>query len=254
MVMTIIYYTMAEWQDRNTVLIRTPSVYDWKPSVIGFSLDGTLVRNKSGNPLPRNEKDWVFIHDNTLDKLVEVSQFASIVIITHDKRIGLGKIGKHVYRNRVDRIATELHKVGVECIAIVGTRMNCFSKPHTKLWKLLQSMYERARKPAPVAAKSIYVGDMGGHLASKQGSVWGTQTKDVAYYDRAFAHNVGMRYWSPHVFFHIEKYDSKLNPKDFPSNLHLKRLLCHLAVVIVIAMTAKQVIVKVKRNRMRYPQ
>ncbi len=206
---------MATWDDRNTVLIRTPESYEWKESVIGFSLDGTLIRNKTGNPIPRNEKDWEFIYSNTLDKLVEISKFVSVVIIAHDKRIGAGKISKSTYRKRVDRIMDVFSHKGIECIVIVSTRMNCFSKPHTKLWKLLMSLYQRARRSPPVAKKSIYVGDMGGHLASKTGSIWDAQPKDSAYYDRAFAHNIGMRYWSPHVFFNMELYDSKLNPKDF---------------------------------------
>lgn len=216
--------TTHRWEDRNTVLLRIPNNYSWKQNVISFSLDDTLIRNKTGNVVPRNEKDWEFIYPDTIEKIVSYSEFASIAIITHDKRIGAGKIGKHVYKNRLDNVLDELRYAGVECIAIVGTCMNCFSKPHTKLWKLLLSTYERAKKPLPITNKCIYVGNMGGHLASKAGSVWGNQPKDAGYYDRAFAHNVGMRYWSPHVFFNIDMYDPKLNPKDYPLRPAIKKI------------------------------
>lgn len=201
------------WQERNGVLLKVDKDFDWKEAVVCVSVDGCLAKTRTGRSTPRNEKDWVLLYDNVISKLKEIAMYASIVILTHDKKIGSGKISKAVYCRRLDRI---LGAIGIPNVCIIGIKSNCFSKPYTRLWLLLRSLYTKNSKILPNTSKSVYIGEMGGHLASRLGSVWGPQPKDASYYDRAFASNVGIRYWSPDVLFNFEKYDSKLNPKNYP--------------------------------------
>lgn len=205
------------WQDRHTVMIKLPAdnkAFKWKESTICFSLDGTLVKTKTGNAIPRNDKDWEFIYDNTVMKLREMNKYASIVIMSCEKNIGAGKISKHIYQKRVCSILDALEQGGVYPIVIISTKSNKFSKPYSGLWRVLKSLYDRCNASLNHAL-SIYVGAMGGHAASSITSVWGQLAKDKGHYDRAFAHNVGMRYKHPDVFFNVEMYNHKLNPKDF---------------------------------------
>jgi DNA 3'-phosphatase len=205
------------WQERHTVLIKIPEKWTWKEAVIGFSLDGTLIETKTGNPIPSNERDWKWIFKNTVQKLSELNSHASLVILTHDHRIGKGQLSKQIFCKRLDNVLLELSQNHIEVLVICGTKPNCFSKPFTRLWSLLLSIYKRYNKHSvPDVKKSIYVGEMGGHLASKSDSIWGNLPKDSYYYDRAFSHNIGLRYWAPDVFFNRDKYNMQLNPKDFP--------------------------------------
>jgi DNA 3'-phosphatase len=204
------------WQEKHTVLFRENDRYDWKENAVCFSLDQVLVKTRSDKSIPRNDKDWEFKYANTVDRLQKCKKTGySIIILTNDKSIGMGKISKSVYCQRIDNILEVLSGVGVEPLVIIGTKNNSFSKPYTRLWKVLVSMYKREGKKIN-AASSIYVGEMGGRLASKVGSVWGQQSKDPSYEDRAFSKNIGLRYFSSHEFFNQNLYDFKLNPESYP--------------------------------------
>lgn len=212
------------WEYRNTVLIRLPKdnepCFEWKQSVIALEFDGVLVQSRSKGQ-SRKIADFELLHP--LDLLKEQSKYASIVIISNQKSVGAGKLSKSLMQARFDKFMEVAAAQDIPCIGLFATCENCFAKPHTGLWKLLASMYVRNRYHVPDPKMSIYVGCNAGRLTTYTNSIWGANTKDAGYEDRAFASNNNLKFWTSDVFFHLSDYDLKLNPRDYPLRVASKK-------------------------------
>ncbi len=210
------------WEYRNTVLIRTPKdnepKFQWHSSVLAFEFDGVLIQSKAQSKVIA---DFELLHP--LDSLKEYTSGVSIVVLSNQKNVGTGKISKALMQARFDKFIEAASALGIPCIGLFSTKTNCFCKPHTGLWRLLTSMYIRKGRDPPDPKSSVYVGNNAGRIATYSTSIWGANPKDISYIDRAFASNIGIKFWTPDAFFNITEYDLKLNPRDFPVKVLKKK-------------------------------
>jgi len=102
----------------------------------------------------------------------------------------------------LDTIKTSIQKYHdkwkLPAIYIFATRPNKYSKPYVNMWKFINLLF--TTKYSIVPKYTAVVGDAGGRIMTKKRNEVEKISSDVSDEDRAFAHNIGALYFSPHSF------------------------------------------------------
>lgn len=175
---------MAHWSQNGSLSIYVhntipPSELLHKDRLAVFDLDGTLITTQSGKKFPQDETDWKWLYDNTKPVLKRLLKKGyHVVIITNQALKNVNKL--NAVREKLVTIIGSFGKYEELLTAFVATKNDSWRKPHTRIWKeYLGSEHE----------KIFYVGDAAGRV------------KDHSCVDRKLAHNVGIKFYTPEMYF-----------------------------------------------------
>eukprot|EP01106_Pelomyxa_sp_JSP_P013719 TRINITY_DN418_c0_g4_i1.p1 TRINITY_DN418_c0_g4~~TRINITY_DN418_c0_g4_i1.p1 ORF type:complete len:356 (-),score=81.29 TRINITY_DN418_c0_g4_i1:44-1111(-) len=165
-------------------------------------MDDTIITTKSGKVFPTGRSDWVWFHEDVPKKLKELSsQGTKIVIFTNQSgingRSGYDSTKEAAITGKIEDLCAEI-KVPIQ--AIIATRDDLYRKPSTNMWDIFVTKWNGGVAPDP--AKSAFVGDAAGRAQNWDGK---NCKKDFSCSDRKFAHNLGVRFFTPEEFFLGEK-------------------------------------------------
>lgn len=153
--------------------------------IAAFDLDGTIISTKSGETYPVDENDWVFKSPTVKAKIQDNhKQGIKNVIMSNQNGIGLGYQDKGQWMAKVEQITAELD---VPMYVIAATGSNQYRKPDTGMWDFFActlNQFKIIKK-----ATSVYVGDAAGRPHDHSGD------------DRLFAKNVGVKFFTPEMYF-----------------------------------------------------
>ncbi|KAH7356726.1 polynucleotide kinase 3 phosphatase [Rhexocercosporidium sp. MPI-PUGE-AT-0058] len=188
--------------------------------IAAFDFDSTLIQTSSGKKFATDAKDWKWWHSSvpaTLQKLyledgsenfitslkaachsllyrfrvVVVSNQGGISLKPDTKAPGTSVSKLVSFKTKVSAVFGQLD-IPISIYAATGKDM--YRKPRTGMWTELLEDYGIRPDDLDVE-NSIFVGDAGGREA------FNGQPKDFSCSDRNFAHNVGIKFYTPEEYF-----------------------------------------------------
>jgi len=164
--------------------------------ILGFDLDSTLIKTKSGAKFPIDDKDWVFQYPNVKETLQKIKDKFNLVIFSNQK--GLNNQSKiNQFNQKINDIYTEL---GFEFSIFIATEDDIYRKPHTGMYKLFLKLSKFKDEDIETL---IYCGDAAGRLFSNG-------TKDFSISDNYFAYNIDSEFKLPEDLFKVKKESAKI--------------------------------------------
>ncbi|KAK0107173.1 hypothetical protein ONS95_003878 [Cadophora gregata] len=170
--------------------------------IAAFDFDSTLIQTSSGKKFATDAKDWKWWHTSvpaTLRKLYLEDGFR-VVVVSNQAGISLKPDTKGP-RTTVSKLATFKNKVlavfgqlNIPISIYAATGKDIYRKPRTGMWTELLNDYDIELDSLDLDS-SIFVGDAAGREALNG------QPKDFSCSDRNFAHNVGIRFYTPEEYF-----------------------------------------------------
>lgn len=149
-------------------------------NLIGFDLDYTLIKTKSGNVFPKDNNDWLLLYPEVKPKLIELAKNKHNIIVIFSNQKGVKNETEFMIK------INNIHKLlETDFIFIAALEDDIFRKPRNGMYRYLkQELKVKINKK-----NSYYVGDMAGRVNDK------TDT------DFKFAHNIGLPFYTPEEFF-----------------------------------------------------
>lgn len=159
-----------------------------------FDMDDTLIKVASNNRYSLDENDWEFLYNNTIDKLNELNKDYKIVIFTNQRGISSGKVNPTILINKINNIRK---KFNFNIDVLLATNDDYYRKPMTGMF----DFYIKQTGIKVDKNNSFFCGDAGGRQ-------YNTKNKDFSIFDRYFAHNIELKYYTPEELFNqpIKKY------------------------------------------------
>ena len=146
--------------------------------ILGFDLDSTLIKTKSGAKFPTDAKDWVYQYPSVKEKLMQIKDKFNIIIFSNQKGLNTQyKINE--FNQKINDIYTDL---GFEVSIFISTKDDNYRKPHTGMYKLFLKLSNFKDEDIETL---IYCGDAAGRLYSNG-------TKDFSISDYYFAFMYGL--------------------------------------------------------------
>jgi len=166
--------------------------FELNPKIAGFDLDGTLIETKSGVRFAKTATDWMFKFPCIKNKLRKLYQAKySIVIFTNQAGISCNRTNPNVLFKKIQLIQEELN-IPIE--VFIATEKDTFRKPCIGMWNILHKMH---RSKSTDYTESFYIGDAAGRSKGwKPGA-----KRDFSVSDRKFAHNIGIKFYTPEEYF-----------------------------------------------------
>jgi len=132
--------------------------------IVGFDMDDTLIKTKSGAKFPKDSKDWVFWHEKVVPKLNEwFNKGFKIVIFTNQNGISKGHTTEAQIKQKIEDISKQ---IGFPIQALIASADDSYRKPSKSLWNFF---VENMNDKEDVDMKnSIYCGDAAGRLKPKK--------------------------------------------------------------------------------------
>jgi DNA 3'-phosphatase len=179
------------WKDLDTLLVYHPQSFQFQSHIIILELDDCIIKNIKSTALydTRNKKDIEF-NEDMIRKILRDSTDKGIVILsnqTHGNKLIVDMVKRKL------EAVIELTKLPI--IAFFALKTNCFCKPHTGMWQLLNGYYRQFG--STFIKNAIIVSNEGGIINTKEkknGDIVSKVThSDI---DRAFAWNIGCEYYT----------------------------------------------------------
>jgi bifunctional polynucleotide phosphatase/kinase len=162
-----------------------------KHSIAAFDLDSTLITTRSGAKFPKSAPDWKFISARVKERLREAHESGlKIVIFTNQGGVSTGRIDKSFLRTRTDAIADA---VAVPAAFYMAIAKDQFRKPSVRMWEVC--VKHLGGEDMVDLENSYYVGDAAGRLGAAG------RPRDFSDSDRKFALNIGVRFFTPEMYF-----------------------------------------------------
>jgi hypothetical protein len=164
------------WKEVNGTLFFYTQDFSYRPNVILLDLDDCLVKREPGTFFyRRNNPTLSFFSDDFIRALRDLSEENSLVIMTQTLS-GLLKVD--ILKKKVKVVADSLP---VLCFATKNPDGNM--KPHTGFFRVVRDFFSRKN----VEIRKVKV-------ISNQGGIMQENTLITLDTDRAFAHNIGVRF------------------------------------------------------------
>ena len=161
-----------------------------------FDMDGNLINTKSGKTHAQRASDWMWFDDSVPAKLKEyASNNYVIVIASNQKGVSTGATKLHDLFDKVMDFSTQFD---FPLAVMLATHEDIFRKPCIGMWEYYRDNLNDGLEIS--LADSFYVGDAAGR---EKGN--GREKKDHGHGDRCFAANIGIRFYTPEMFFLGEK-------------------------------------------------
>jgi len=203
-----------KWVTNNTVTYYKSNNYIYNPTVFLLRFENTLVTTSSSNKRPIDQFDIKSKYKNIGPILKNYSDHkCSIIIIGH---ISGGDYYIRQHQKRFELFFIDnIVKFGIPILAYFSTTNNHFKLPHDKLFTTINELFTQNDVQIDIT-KSVYCGNRAGRMDKTI-----SKKSDV---DRAFAANVGIKFFVPNVIF-----EKKPTPDFFwtsePSMAAKKKLL-----------------------------
>ncbi|KAG4437592.1 hypothetical protein IFR05_006931 [Cadophora sp. M221] len=187
--------------------------------VAAFDFDSTLIQTSSGKKFATDAKDWKWWHSSVPSKLrkLYLEDGFRVVVVSNQGGISLkpdtkapkANVSKLVsFKTKVLAVFGQLD-IPISIYAATGKDM--YRKPRTGMWTELLEDYGIRPDDLDID-NSIFVGDAGGREA------FNGQPKDFSCSDRNFAHNVGIKFYTPEEYFLGEAphpFTRTFDPKEY---------------------------------------
>jgi hypothetical protein len=128
--------------------------------------------------------------------------------------VNTNKLNIDIIKRKIEKI---VDKLKIPIIGFFAILPNCFMKPHTGMWKLLNAYYKTYGNSS--IHNAVVVSNEGGMIIENEKK--GIVTRNVCYsdIDRAFAHNIGMKYQNIDEFLGYDdkfefSWDNKIIPPE----------------------------------------
>lgn len=146
-----------------------------------FDLDGTLIKTASGKKFPVDSDDWTWLYGSTKSTLRKLLKKGYHLIIISNQAVK-GENKQKAIKNKVKKIVKVLKEKGNNNITVfLATVHDKWRKPHTTIWDTYLNHCDKEN--------SFYVGDAAGRKG------------DHGCSDRKFAHNIGIKFYTPEMYF-----------------------------------------------------
>jgi bifunctional polynucleotide phosphatase/kinase len=163
-----------------------------KRVTMGFDLDWTLVKPKSGHKHPVDRDDWMFLYPTIVEKIRELACAHHIVIFSNQTKSVNTPNDRTELTQKLDAVISAL---GVSVSVFISWGYGPYRKPKPRMWEYWYEYSGLSHHP-----DDTYVGDAAGRPKV------GKRSKDFADTDHTFALNAGVRFAIPEEIF--------LNTKD----------------------------------------
>lgn len=176
------------WKDFNNILFYKPKFYEYHNSVILLELDDCLIDNMRNNWLydTMNKKN-IKINENLIKCLNKLSNY-SIVVLSN--QLDNSKLNLDIIKRKFEQV---LDHIKFPILGLFALKPNCYSKPHTRLFKILEGYFKQYGSIN--IQKKIVVSNEGGIIVEKARKNGDVQS-NIPYsdVDRAFAWNINADY------------------------------------------------------------
>ncbi|KAJ9450900.1 bifunctional polynucleotide phosphatase/kinase [Diplonema papillatum] len=184
------------WQKVDSVLVLDGGVKGCA-KVMGFDMDDTLIKTKSGNVFAKTADDWQWLCPEVpkvLRKLIEDGM--KIVIFSNQSGID-GKKGYDTAKAKAiqTKISNIAKSLGYALQAFVSTKTDINRKPSVGMWHMLEEQFNE--NVAVDKSKSFYIGDAAGRTITTLAG----RGKDFSCSDRQFAFNSRVGFKTPEELF-----------------------------------------------------
>jgi len=208
------------WKEHygNSLLYSVSSQIKGSAKIVGFDMDDTLIKTKSGKTFAVSRADWQWFTPEVPAKLQELHKNGwKVVIFTNQGGIN-GKNGwdgskAKMIQGKINDVAKAL---GFPLQSFIATTDDMYRKPSTYMWTFMVDSCNDGIKPD--LKTSLYVGDAAGRPAG-----WAPgHKKDFSCSDRKFAFNIGCGFQTPEQFFlggKPERFDwDAMDPTSIPTS------------------------------------
>ena len=187
--MAISYDYATFWKDLGSVIIYNHPNFQFNSTVILVEFENCLINKIAPTQF------YHAINPKTIspyrDEFIKVLQreLTEIGVIIVSSVPPNNKLAVDSLKRKVESF---YDKYEIPAVAFFSMKDNLFSKPHTGIWKLINTFY---KKNGHMITKACVVSDFGGRLMDREmqsGAI--RTTSDKTDMDRAFAHNIGMPY------------------------------------------------------------
>lgn len=191
------------WSEKHNVLIRIPNEDEPKflfyNKIAGFNFNKTLIDTI-------NYHEWKLYSSTVITNLIKLhkSKYSLVIFISQDQEFQ-GKISKEEFKEIFDIFCNLLFEKGIPIIGLISLKNNNCKKPHTGLWSILTMYYKHYKYPEININECIYIGNEAGRHRTTKTSQYGKMPKDKSYSDRAFAYNIGIKFYDSDHYFKNKK-------------------------------------------------
>ena len=187
--MAISYDYASFWKDLGSVIIYNHPNFQFNSTVIIVEFENCLI-----NKMPLTQF-YHAINPKTIspyrEEFIKVLQreITEIGVIIVSNIPAGNKLAVDSIKRKVESF---YDKYEIPALAFFSMKDNLFSKPHTGIWKLINTFY---KKNGHMITKACVVSDFGGRLIDRELQSGAIRTlADKTDIDRAFAHNIGTPY------------------------------------------------------------
>ena len=167
--------------------------------------------------MPKDAGDWKFLYPEVtkvLKGIVADSEDAAVVLFSNQFRIDRDSAKFTGFKIKIDSIVAKLGSQ-LPIITFFSMCKDKYRKPCTGMWSLLEEVVLKSRNILVDLDQSLFVGDAAGRLDG-----WRTGKRaDWSTVDRKFAHNLGLKFYSPEEYFLGEPVCTKYELGFKPSML-----------------------------------
>ncbi|KAK2625111.1 hypothetical protein QTJ16_005480 [Diplocarpon rosae] len=170
--------------------------------IAAFDFDSTLITTSSGKKFAADAQDWKWWHPSVPIKLRQLysDEGFRVVIVSNQGGISLKPDTKAPKSNMSKlssfkaKVSAVLGQLDIPIRIYAATGKDIYRKPRTGMWTEILGDYDILPGDLDID-NSFFVGDAGGREAFNK------QPKDFSCSDRNFAHNVGLKFFTPEEYF-----------------------------------------------------
>lgn len=202
-----------KWWSEGTLFCGTTNGDKDSAKLALFDMDGTLIEPKSGKAHSVNYQDWKLWDPSVPAKLKTLSsQGYRIIIVSNQMGVEKGHTTTKELSMKVEDFSKDWD---LEMSAFMATAEDQYRKPARGIWEFITKF----NKEKIDLESSFFVGDAAGRPASGK-----EKKKDFSTGDAYFAHNCGLKFYTPEMYFRSEKEVLPPLPKTFAKQYHNDQL------------------------------
>lgn len=223
----------ANWKFLDTILLYKDPTFEFKSSICFVDFENCLVKKISTKKIYDgfviDKKALVEPYDSAFIKRLKKEQ-SNIVVLSN--QINANKLNIDIIMKKFEVF---LANAKIPMLAIFALNYNCFSKPHTGMWKFITALY---KKHMTTIREVTVISNEGGLIVEKEKNKTTIATVIGSDVDRCFAYNIGAEYmtikdylgdtgrytkfiWNQHIIapelrrLCVDKINSMENPNIF---------------------------------------
>ncbi len=193
------------WEENEHLLVyNLPKKNNKIKRIIGFDLDSTLIKTKSGKKYAVSKDDWEYNYSVVQDKVKNLPEDIYVIIVSNQKGLK-SKSQKDDYKYKIE------HLDFGRKFTLFAALTDVYRKPSSHIFeKFIAPIGMRPDGPIRISS-FMFVGD----AAGRQG--------DFADSDRMFAENIRMRFPGVNVYFRTPEKFFNITTKASQEIVHVEK-------------------------------